>query len=407
MNEILDYVIIGAGPAGLAFGKTLVENNKNSFVVFEMGKNILDRDRYALIESITGTGGAGLFSDGKFSFYPSGTQVYKLPDIYQAYLTMLQDITLYIDTAPNYPNMDYNEDTQNDNWFLKSYPSMYMSLDNRINLINALKNKIGNKLFNNHKVLSWCLVNNLYEIQVLDLINNKTIMVLSKNIICAGGRFQPIDLPVKKIFKRFEFGVRIQGSIDNSAFNSSINENLDPKYKYSVDENTEFRTFCWCKRGEIVKTAFNSTLGEIITYSGRADCSPTNQSNFGLNIIIKNPDNYNLSNLQNLININPFTLTLKDILNNNALITDIYGLQLGRLVLLSIKKITEHLPNLLDDSIEIIGPTLEGVGYYPDINNNLQLSNNNIYCIGDCSGIFRGIVASMLSGYELGIRLTK
>ena len=50
--------------------------------------------------------------------------------------------------------------------------------------------------------------------------------------------------------------------------------------------------------------------------------------------------------------------------------------------------------------IKFVGPTLKGVGEYPDINNiSLKLPEQEIYCIGDCSGIFRGIIPSMLSGF--------
>lgn len=37
------------------------------------------RDRYNPEESACGVGGAGLFSDGKFSFFPSSTDLWKLP----------------------------------------------------------------------------------------------------------------------------------------------------------------------------------------------------------------------------------------------------------------------------------------------------------------------------------------
>jgi len=47
----------------------------------------------------------------------------------------------------------------------------------------------------------------------------------------------------------------------------------------------------------------------------------------------------------------------------------------------------------------IKGPTVEGVVYYPKINNNLQwIGMENAFVGGDSSGKFRGIIASMISG---------
>ena len=43
-----------------------------------MGKACEERDRYNSKDCISGVGGAGLFSDGKFSFFPSGQNVWKL-----------------------------------------------------------------------------------------------------------------------------------------------------------------------------------------------------------------------------------------------------------------------------------------------------------------------------------------
>lgn len=46
------------------------------------------------------------------------------------------------------------------------------------------------------------------------------------------------------------------------------------------------------------------------------------------------------------------------------------------------------------------------MGHYPDIDMNLQLKDDkNIYVIGDCGGIFRGIIASMISGHYTALNI--
>jgi hypothetical protein len=49
--------------------------------------------------------------------------------------------------------------------------------------------------------------------------------------------------------------------------------------------------------------------------------------------------------------------------------------------------------------VQVHGPTIEGCGEYWEVDNNLRIPNHNIWVPGDSSGIFRGIVPSMVSGY--------
>ena len=57
------YIVIGAGPAGLAFASSI---NDSNVLVIDLGKPLSKRDRFNSEECVQGAGGAGLFSDGKF-----------------------------------------------------------------------------------------------------------------------------------------------------------------------------------------------------------------------------------------------------------------------------------------------------------------------------------------------------
>ena len=67
--------VIGGGPAGLSAAVAL---SKLGFepIVFEKGKHHKNRSLYQ--DLCYGIGGCGLFSDGKFSYHPSGTNLYKI-----------------------------------------------------------------------------------------------------------------------------------------------------------------------------------------------------------------------------------------------------------------------------------------------------------------------------------------
>lgn len=74
MKHIFDVIIIGMGPAGLAAAAKL-EDSGLCFAILDSGKTAAKRDRYDATDATSGDGGAGLFSDGKFSFFPSATEL--------------------------------------------------------------------------------------------------------------------------------------------------------------------------------------------------------------------------------------------------------------------------------------------------------------------------------------------
>ncbi len=77
-SKIYDVVIIGAGPAGLAAASTCLQEGLE-FIVLDEG-NASEKRVMSVPQDITsGVGGAGLFCDGKLSFYPSGHALWELP----------------------------------------------------------------------------------------------------------------------------------------------------------------------------------------------------------------------------------------------------------------------------------------------------------------------------------------
>ncbi|MEA3408681.1 MAG: FAD-dependent oxidoreductase [Chloroflexota bacterium] len=66
----MKVVIVGAGPAGLFAAYALAQRPEFDVVVFDMGKEVSERDRTDPFDLLHGMGGSGTFSDGKVNFHP-------------------------------------------------------------------------------------------------------------------------------------------------------------------------------------------------------------------------------------------------------------------------------------------------------------------------------------------------
>jgi len=77
---VYDSLIIGGGPSGLFCGFLLSKLGRN-FAIIDRGKHFLDREPQTPEDTCTGIGGCGLFSDGKFSYFPSASKLWHLSDL--------------------------------------------------------------------------------------------------------------------------------------------------------------------------------------------------------------------------------------------------------------------------------------------------------------------------------------
>ena len=416
---IYDFIIVGGGVSALAFASTLPKDCK--YLIIEHGKAHDERDRDHPFDSMSGLSGAGLYSDGKFSFYPSAEKVYFLDNSEAAYALLVADLTGLLDDIPAYPTL-VNVPTKNNEWFLKKYPSKYMSLENRFALVDRLLARIPKAALITETRVSSVTQYHMNDVTgPLFIVSTDKSVYVTKNVVFAGGRFSSIDYPFKKVFRRFEFGVRIQTPSDNTVMTKC--RQIDPKFRYIVtaddtDPNgtnqerlKEFRTFCTIRKGEIVKTvhplqsqlpgALESAWDSfaygpntsITTFSGRADCQPTELSNFGFNVIVAQESDYSPKDLALITSIPPFVKPLSEFTGNEYQ-------HLSPLLMGGLTKLLERFPGLDAPDTTVHGPTIEGVGYYP-----AEDRPPGVHVIGDCSGVYRGIIAAMISGYTLAITL--
>lgn len=392
--SVYDCLVVGAGPAGLAYASTV--DNKNSVLVVELGKSVKMRNRDDPEDCVMGAGGAGLFSDGKFSFYPSGTDIWEHDEtqLRQAYQKLQSDLGAYKEIPP-FPRLEPKNHLKKDlgNWAFKYYESLYLSLAERISLIHKLADRCLNTRYET-EFLKYTLSERGYIVELRDVKSGSIETILANKIIFAGGRFQPQFIECPKRFRRYEFGFRVEGPSDQFPKKNAV----DPKYILEYqDKGVECRTFCWCENGEVTQTQFKT----IQTYSGRADCMPTGRSNFGLNFRVKNEALLSDIEFNEMMHTKAYKEKLKDL----PKVLDHFPGSMQKVVSYGVTQLLELFPTLDRDEVHILGPTVEGVGGYPTINRDLSVENlKNVYAIGDCSGTYRGIVASMLSGYLLAIK---
>jgi hypothetical protein len=174
----------------------------------------------------------------------------------------------------------------------------------------------------------------------------------------------------------------------------------------SPDNGAEWRTFCSCRDGEVVGIPYDG----FSAYSGRADCLPTGRSNVGLNLRLLQATTAQLawnalctaakdSALSPPVPIDQALASRCDDLP----VAQYFGPQAWALLCDGLRRLCGQFPELLVPRTLLYGPAIEGVGLYPDVDNALRLPPYPLWVVGDATGLFRGNVAALVSGYYGGL----
>ncbi|WP_326615238.1 FAD-dependent oxidoreductase (plasmid) [Streptomyces scopuliridis] len=406
--DTFDLVIIGTGPAGLAAAQRLAGSPYNVALV-DGGKLVGERDRHAAVDMTRGHGGAGLFSDGKFSFFPSASELWTLPrsaDLRAAYDWTCELLGSYGLDSPPFPSDPTAFTVGSGEWVLKEYPSDYLSLEARLRLTADMVAATNATVLTETEVVKaeFEPATDVFRLTLGDSKGQES-EVLARRLVLASGRFGPLGLRAltdERSFRRLEVGFRIEQSADQAFFKDM--KQLDPKLRLrEQDGSVEWRTFCACRDGE---AALTETQG-LWTVSGRSDCPPTGRSNVGFNTRIldeavaaramapalaamaKEESYFNLT-LDALMDSEPETVATFD---------SVYGAELREIMVRGLSRLAAAYPAIRDNGTQLIGPTLEGVGWYPRVDGDLRLLDTPAWVAGDACGLFRGIVAAMISGH--------
>jgi hypothetical protein len=410
-----DVLIIGAGPAGLA-AAAACRHSRVSYCICEIGERLIQRSRSDPSSLVQGTGGSGLYSDGKFSFFPSATQLWKLQNsafLRQAYEWFEELISPCGLVVPRFEAGDPPAAIlmQNGHVQQKRYKSQYLPFDIRARIIEMLEQEHEPYLMNG--TFARLLVENEGKSIVSEIEyhgSDKSISV-HRGIVFAAGRHGPLAFhsmasPLPTEYRYVELGVRIE-QFSNEFFLRD-QADLDPKLLLRLSPDSECRTFCCCREGEAVTTR---TPEGILSLSGRADVGDTGRSNVGFNLRITDEARgtqiwREYRSIEQAVEVcETEWMRGHELVSEETMIcvSSWVGQTAASFLLRGLAKLIDAYPELTTTRVRLLGPCVEGVGWYPAIDRSLRVTPYPLWVAGDATGIFRGLTASFVSGYYAGL----
>lgn len=378
-----DIVIIGAGPAGLLAAWCL-EGTGISYTIVEQGKLHSKRDRELPYDVSYGFGGAGLFSDGKLSYSPAASQLWRkldpvrLHSIYEKIRQLFSKVGLELREWSKVwvENQNSLEAT------VKEYESVYVNEEQRMDLLEILYSELSSKIIFGKIVNEVRIVNDEYIIVCED-----GSTYTAYNLIMATGKASCFGLFEENNEIQWnywsEMGVRIE--VDSEEFVPKEKDTLDYKYIEKLNDTTEVRTFCSCKKGVVRKSLY----GNHVTFNGEAINNAKAKANIGIVVRTQNINSVYAEEMRACYsNEKEEECNIIDYRKGYPII----GTQTDN----EIRKVICHLVKK-ECTGKVYGPEIEKYGYYPLLDNELMCLQG-LYFVGDATAIFRGLLAAFISG---------
>ena len=451
-----DVIIIGAGPGGIFSAYELIQQNpKLKIAVFEAGHALnkrrcpIDGDKIKSCigckscSIMSGFGGAGAFSDGKYNITNDfGGTLYQYIGKQQAL-----ELMRYVDEI----NMRYGGEgtklystagtrfkticIQNDLHLLDASVRHLGTDINYVvleNLYNDLKEKMN--FFFDMPVQSVSLCDGGYEVRCADQIYTCKDCIISVGRI--GSKWmekicRELEIPTKS--NRVDIGVRVE--LPAAVFAHLTDELYESKIVYRTRQYGDLvRTFCMNPKGAVVSENTNG----IITVNGHSYEDPAKQTentNFALLVAkhfsepFKDSNGYgeSIARLSNMLGGGVIVQRFGDLIRGRrstesriteAFITPTMSATPGDLSLVLPKRILDGIiemiyaldkvaPGTANDDTLLYGVEVKFYNMEVEVNDQLESRHKGLYIIGDGSGITHSLSHASASGVHVARSILK
>ncbi|MBR6322037.1 MAG: FAD-dependent oxidoreductase [Lachnospiraceae bacterium] len=450
-----DVIIIGAGPGGIFSAYELLEKAPNlSIAIFEAGHPLskrrcpIDGDKIKscinckTCSIMSGFGGAGAFSDGKYNITNDfGGTLYEYIGKEKAL-----ELMRYVDKI----NMKYGgEGTKLYSTAGSRFKRECITHD--LHLLDASVRHLGTDI-------NYIVLENLYEM-LKDRVSFyfdtpvDTLRVLPDGyeVVCESGTFtcrycivsvgrsgskwmeqvcKDLSIPTKS--NRVDLGVRVE--LPAEVFSHLTDELYESKIVYRTQKYGDLvRTFCMNPKGAVV----NENTNGIITVNGHSYEDPekqTRNTNFALLVAkhfsepFKDSNGYgeSIARLSNMLGGGVIVQRFGDLIRGRrsnhdriegAFITPTLKATPGDLSLVLPKRILDGIiemiyaldkiaPGTANDDTLLYGVEVKFYNMEVSVNEHLESCHPNLYVIGDASGITHSLSHASASGIHVARRIS-
>ena len=451
-----DIIIIGAGPGGIFSAYELTLLNPNLKVaVFEAGHSLnkrkcpIDGDKVKscikcpCCSIMSGFGGAGAFSDGKYNITNDfGGTLYEYIGKQKAL-----DLMKYVDEI----NMKYGGEGT------KLYSTAGTSfkkecIKNDLHLLDASVRHLGTDV-------NYIVLENIYNylkdkvefffdtpvetVEIIDggyKINCKNASYTCEKCIISVGRsgskwMEKVcrELNIETKSNRVDIGVRVE--LPANVFSHITDELYESKIVYRTEKyGDKVRTFCMNPKGAVV----NENTNGIITVNGHSYEDPAKQTentNFALLVAkhfsepFKDSNGYgeSIARLSNMLGGGVIVQRFGDLIRGRrtnqdrietAFITPTLQATPGDLSLVLPKRILDGIiemiyaldkvaPGTANDDTLLYGVEVKFYNMEVKVDENLESCHKNLYVIGDGSGITHSLSHASASGVHVAREIVK
>lgn len=449
-----DVIIIGAGPGGIFTAYELAAKNENlKIAVFEAG-HALDKRKCPIdgekiktcinckcCSIMSGFGGAGAFSDGKYNITNDfGGTLYERIGKKKAL-----ELMYYVDDI----NMAYGgEGTK----MYSTTGSRFskLCLQNKLKLLNASVRHLGTDV-------NYVVLENLYQylkdkvefffdcpVEKLEIIDGGyRVYTKNANYDCvqcvasvgrSGSKWmeqvcKEMDIPTKS--NRVDIGVRVE--LPAVIFSHLTDELYESKIVYRTEKfEDNVRTFCMNPYGEVV----NENTNGIITVNGHSYEDPqlrTENTNFALLVAkhfsepFKDSNGYgeSIARLSNMLGGGVIVQRFGDLVRGRrstpnrieeGLVRPTLAATPGDLSLVLPKRILDGImemiyaldkiaPGTANDDTLLYGVEVKFYNMEVDLNEHLESRYEGLYIIGDGSGVTHSLSHASASGVYVARRI--